>query len=152
MGETSGAGASGRREEPPAQGRLRFWDWAKEYSSGITALAALSVPFLTALGGWYVASGVSDREVQAQHLDIAVAILSDANLQEQSTDDARALRRYGVDLLEHSSPVALPKNVRDSLIEGTLNLPETRQLFKELARETAKSSKELQEQSGDSSP
>ena len=125
-------------EKADSRAWRNFWAWSKDYSAGITALAALSVPFLTAIGGWYVSSNASDREVRAQHLDIAIAILSDEKLSEQSTGAAIALRNYGVDLLEHSSPVELPPSVRGALIDGTLILPSSSAVesMEELARRT----------------
>ncbi|MGB3687090.1 MAG: hypothetical protein WA991_14835 [Ornithinimicrobium sp.] len=97
--------------------------WFDRHHSGVTALAALSVPVLTAGAGYWVASTASDRQTQAQYVNVASSILSeDLADEEEVPEEQRALREYAVELLAHSSPVAIEDDVRQALVDGTITL------------------------------
>lgn len=102
-------------------------DVVERRSGTLTAVGALLVPVVVAVVGAGINDSVSQREVAADYLDLAVTILSQPAAEEGATED-QALREYAVDLLAHSSPVELSEALRRQLTGGEL-LPSLAQPF-----------------------
>lgn len=87
--------------------------------------APLSLALLAAIVGlWttHVASSDSAQELDARYVELAVEVLAQNLPAEDSEvrDDAEALREWAVDVLDETSPTALPSSLAEALTERTV--------------------------------
>jgi len=88
--------------------------------------AAVAIPVLLALIGYFVNARLQDQAVSQKYVEIATAILQKPIDATQDESQQRELRKWAVDLLKNSSPIVLPKDLPAAFVDGTVSLPESR--------------------------
>jgi hypothetical protein len=84
-------------------------------------IAALGIPVVLGVGGWYIQKSVSNQTVSKDYVTLATSILQAK--QEAGNDSAKGLRKWAVDLLNQTSPVPLDEITAKQLINGTITIP-----------------------------
>lgn len=82
-----------------------------------TIAASIAVPILIAFFGWMLQSQSASESVRKDYVQMAVNILS----REVDDEDAE-LREWAAKLLEESSPVPFPRQLRSNLASGTVSI------------------------------
>jgi hypothetical protein len=82
-------------------------------------IAALGIPVVLGVGGWIIQGTVSQQTVSKDYVLLATDILK---TKREAGDDG-GLRKWAVDLLNHTSPVKLDDTTAQQLIKGTITIP-----------------------------
>jgi hypothetical protein len=97
--------------------RRTIADVLEQYSK---ILAAVALPAVIALGGWWIQRELGASSTRQEYVKIAVSILS---AKSEPRENEEKLRTWATDLLNEYSPVRLPQDSKRALISGTAALP-----------------------------
>ena len=86
-----------------------------------TIAVVLIVPAITGIGYW-VNNTIQERALSKEYVELAVSVLRERELG-SNEKQALALRTWAINVLDHSSPVLLPDDLRKSFLSGSLVLP-----------------------------
>ena len=100
-----------RSESEPSSVADRIEQWSK-------IAATVGIPVLIFFFGSRLNARLQEQTVAQNYVEIAVGILQDDSQQE-------GLRKWAADLLENSSPIPLPEELKSDLTSGKATLPET---------------------------
>jgi hypothetical protein len=79
----------------------------------------IALPFVVALGGWWVQRSLATQAVNKDYVALAVSLL------DESREVPPEVRAWAVDMLNRNAPVALADSVSAKLKRGELSIPNT---------------------------
>jgi WD40 repeat protein len=91
--------------------------WLENIESVSKIAAAIAMPIVIAVGGWWIQSSLSTQAVSKDYVNIALSLLQ----KKPETDQERELRDWAVDLLNDNAPTKLPAKTKADLKSGRLN-------------------------------
>lgn len=100
--------------------------WLDNLETWSRIFAALAIPVLIALGGWFIHSSLSRQSTNKDYVDLATQILE--KKAESPADEA--IRDWAVDLLDATSPVQMLPATKKSLKSGQISFGPLKALIK----------------------
>jgi WD40 repeat protein len=91
--------------------------WLENIESISKIAAAIAIPIVIAVGGWWIQSSLSTQAVSKDYVNMALSLLQ----KKPETDQERELRDWAVDLLNDNAPTKLPAKTKADLKSGRLN-------------------------------
>lgn len=81
-------------------------------------IAAVAVPFLIGVGGWWIQDALSRRDTDQDYVELAISILS-----KPQNETSSELREWATNLLAETSPIEIPPGLKQKLGGGEIRLP-----------------------------
>lgn len=95
-----------------------------------TIAVVLIVPAITLVGYW-IENAIQARALSKEYVELATSILRERELG-SNENYASGLRTWAVRVLEHSSPVPLPKELKEDIVSGSVAFPQMQTLTPEI--------------------
>ena len=105
--------------EKPAREKADSWEKAKTIANWV---AAIAVPVVLGISGYYVNLSLKGKEVQSTMVALAIEILKEPP---QDFEESKSIRSWAIEVINHYSDVQIPKATQRVIIQDQPLVPRT---------------------------